>query len=307
MVIDVTLHERNCPSCGTRPTGAEKLSAKKRAEAMDLESLVSAWNGFFKERVFFSYERCPNCGLLYAPVFFTRPQLEKLYSQMPPNMDGVPTEALRKTQRGYFEMLKKHSGLRGGYIEIGPDVGFFIENCVREGNFDQYFLFEPNRAVEAVLAGVMNGASSHISHDMFGFSELPDAAASTAVMVHVLDHLLEPVEILTELRQKLTPGARLLIVTHDELSLLRKFIGAKWPAFCLQHPQIYNPASITLLLKKSGYDVIEVAKTVNYFPLSFLAKHALWAAGVKVQHIPPFMDITLGLKLGNIVTVATPA
>ena len=41
-------------------------------------------------------------------------------------------------------------------------------------------------------------------------------------MIQVLDHLLDPIATLTELRAKLLPDAKLLIVTHNEQSLLRK-------------------------------------------------------------------------------------
>ena len=125
-------------------------------------------------------------------------------------------------------------------------------------------------------------------------------------MIQVLDHLLDPVATLSELKTKLLPGAKLLLVTHNEQSLLRKLIGWKWPAFCLQHPQIYSPQSITQLLEKAGYTVNSIKRTKNYFQASFLLKHLLWALGIKVQTIPRILDFTVGLKLGNMITIATP-
>jgi len=141
---------------------------------------------------------------------------------------------------------------------------------------------------------------------MFGFSQIPDQSAGAAVMIQVLDHLLDPVATLSELRAKLLPDAKLLIVTHNEQSLLRKIVEWRWPAFCLQHPQIYNPNSITKLLRKAGYKVNSIEKTRNYFEFSFLLKHLLWAFGIKVKSVPSIFNFTIGLRLGNIVTVATP-
>ena len=141
---------------------------------------------------------------------------------------------------------------------------------------------------------------------MFGFSDIPDNSSSVAVMIQVLDHLLDPVATLAELKKKLLPNAKLLIVTHNEQSLLRKFVGWKWPAFCLQHPQIYSPESIRMLLEKSGYGVDSIARTKNYFQFSFLLKHLLWAFGLKVKSVPSIFDFTIGLKLGNMITIATP-
>jgi len=273
---------------------------------MRYSELVPNWNGFFKDKVFFSYKRCSNCGMLYAPIFFTPSQLEELYAQMPPNMDIVPVEALRKTQKGYFDIFKAHSALTGEYIEIGPDVGLFTENCVREGNFDRYWLFEPNRNVASALVTTMQGRPHEIIPDMFGFSTIPDGAASAAVMVHVLDHLLDPVATLRDLRQKLSPNSHLAIVTHDESSLLSRLFGKRWPAFCLQHPEIYNPRSMRRLLDTAGFEVLELRKTVNVFPVQFLLRNLLWALGWKVKNVPSFGSMTVGLKLGNMITIAAP-
>lgn len=298
---------RACPACGGKPpTVQTAISSQVKAESLGFDALFPYWNGFFKDKVFFSYARCDGCGLLYAPTFLNGPQLERLYGQMPPNMAEVPLEALRRTQRGYFEALKSCSDLEGGFIEVGPDIGLFTENCVREGRYDEYWLFEPNRDVLPALSKIVEGRKFHITHDMFGFSHVPDHAASTAVMIHVLDHLLDPVATLRELRQKLKPGARLLLVTHDESSLLRRLVGWRWPAFCLQHPQIYNPESMRVLLEAAGFEVLQQRKTVNFFQIGFLLKHLLWAFGMKVQSVPSFGQLTLGIKLGNMLTIATP-
>jgi len=97
-------------------------------------------------------------------------------------------------------------------------------------------------------------------------------------------------------------GGTLLIVTHNEASLLRRVLGAKWPPFCLQHPQVYSPASITRLIADAGYRQIEVGPTRNYFPIGFLIRQAAWTVGIKLDAVP-LPTVPVGLKLGNIVSV----
>lgn len=298
--------KRHCPICRKKTESSVEVFSKIKAEDLNYEKLVPYWNGFFKEKIFFSYARCDVCDLLFAPVFYRLDQLEALYGQMPPNMDVVPMPALLKTQRGYFEELKKNSTLKNSYIEIGPDVGIFTVNCVAEGSFDKYWLCEPNRVVANALADVVRNHSFVIIEDMFGFSAIPDQSAGAAVMIQVLDHLLEPIATLTELRKKLLPGGKLLLVTHNEKSLLRKVIGWRWPAFCLQHPQIYSPKSITKLLEASGYKIESIIRSKNYFEFSFLLKQLLWAIGIEISSIPKFLNFTVDLRLGNMITIATP-
>jgi hypothetical protein len=305
MSSDRYLH-RHCPVCQKNTHVINEVSSEKKAEDRDYEFLTPYWNGFFKEKIFFSYARCQECELLFAPIFYRPEQLEALYGQMPPNMDVVPMAALLRTQKGYFDALKKYSSLEGDYIEIGPDIGVFTVNCSREGRFNRYWLCEPNKAVAEALATVVAGNSYKIIEDMFNFEMIPDSSSSVAVMIQVLDHLLDPIETLQELKKKLVPNAKLLLVTHNEQSLLRKLVGWRWPAFCLQHPQIYSPDSITNLLEKSGYTVESINRTKNYFEFSFLLKHLLWAFGIKVKSVPNLFNFTIGLRLGNIATIASP-
>lgn len=307
MTVSQSYLIRQCPSCGAPAPSAAEISSPLPAETLDLETLTPHWDGFFKEKCFFSYHRCGTCELLFNKVFFTPAQLGELYSRMAPNMELVPLEALRKTQHGYFKQLKAHSELNGTFVEIGPDVGLFTENCVREGQFDEYWLFEPNVDVAPALSKTVAGKKHHIVHEMFGFDTIPQGTVSAVVMIHVFDHLLDPIQTLKELRTKLTPEARILIVTHDESSLLRKIVKWRWPAFCLQHPQIYNPKTIERILNAAGFDVVAQNKTVNYFPVAFLIKHLLWAFGIKIAKVPTLFGMQIGLKLGNLSTIAKPS
>jgi hypothetical protein len=299
--------KRPCPVCGSSKISKNIISTHKKAENLNFNSLKPYWNGFFKEKIIFSYARCNSCSLIYAPKFFSNNQLAKLYSQMSANMDIVPRNVLQKTQYGYFTYLKKNSPLIGNFMEIGPDIGLFTKFCVTEGNFKKFWLFEPNKAVRKNLIKVVNNNEFHIIDEMTNFKAVPANSIDAVVGIHVIDHLLDPVKILKNLSVKMKSSAKLLIVTHDEQSLLRRIFGWRWPAFCLQHPQIYNRSTVRSLLNASGFNVVGQYKTVNYFKLSFLLKHFFWALGIKIKSIPNFGDFTLGLKLGNIVTIATRA
>ena len=294
---------RNCPACGANGGTAEKSSAQP-AESLSLDELKPYWRGLFQEKVFFTYDRCGQCGLLYAPVFFDQAQLGELYSAMAPNMDAVPTDAIEATQRVYFEEATAGLGVSGNVLEIGPDVGYIVGHAAKDERFERFYLFEPNKAVHGELAAAANGRPYMISEDMNDLSAVPDGSVALALMVHVLDHLLDPRAMLEQIRKKLKPGGRVAIVTHNERSLLRSVMGKRWPPFCLQHPELYNPQSITRLLNSAGYGKVEVHGSKNYFPLSFMVRQAAYTAGLKLERVP-LPKIVLGLRLGNIMTIAS--
>ena len=110
---------------------------------------------------------------------------------------------------------------------------------------------------------------------------------------------------LQNIKKKLAPGAILLFITHDEHSLLAKVTQKKWPPYCLQHPQLFNSQSIHSLLEKAGLTMLTCEKTYNYFPVTYLMKHFLYLLGIKNMRLPKLEKIQIGLKLGNIATIAT--
>lgn len=297
---------RTCPTCHQEASpSAAQVAAKRPAESLTFEVLRDYWRGFFQEKVFFTYFRCNQCGVLFCPSFFDSTQLTNLYSNMPDNTAGVEQDTVRKTQEGYFRILKKYSDLQGQMLELGPDIGLFSEFCRKEGRFNYFWMFEPNVAVHSELKRRLEGVPTTISTELLSFVSVPDQSVDVVAMIHVLDHLLEPRKLLSELREKLRPGAKLMVVTHDESSLLTKLVRKGWPAYCLQHPQLYNPASMRNLLTESGFKVISVERTANSFPVFYLVRHLLWAIGLKKFWLPQLPWLRISLKLGNMCTIAT--
>jgi uncharacterized OB-fold protein len=65
MTASAFLH-RACPLCGSRDA-SDEVHSRRRAEAFGFEALRAYWWGL-KEKPFFSYHRCAQCGQLFAPV-----------------------------------------------------------------------------------------------------------------------------------------------------------------------------------------------------------------------------------------------
>ena len=232
---------RTCPSCTAAPSASQvAVASDPAAEAQPFEDLQQQWYGFFKKNSFFTYNRCSSCGMLYSPQYFTEPQLAQLYASMPPNMVEVSDGALERTQLGYFRELQRYSKLEGQFLEIGPDVGMFAEACVRFGHFTKFWMFEPNADAHAELRRRVGTADLYISTELLDLSDVPDGSIDAVAMIHVLDHILDPVGFLSELRPKLKREATLLIVTHDESSLLARVSRSRFPAYCLQRPSLQS-------------------------------------------------------------------
>lgn len=298
---------RPCPLCGATQLAPEAVVSRPSALELSFEELRAHWHGFFAKRVFFPYGRCASCGQLYCPVYFGAEQLAALYADMPDNTAGVDQATLRRTQGRYAATLRRHAPAAGDYLEVGPDIGLFAEAAVAGRDDATLYLFEPNRAVWPALDQRFGAGRCRLSDAMDDYGAVPDASIGAAAMVHVLDHALEPVALLRSIAAKLAPGGALAIVTHDESSLMARLLGPRWLPHCLQHPQLYRPATIAGAVAAAGLEVVEVSKTSNDFPLAYLVKHGLSAAGLPHGWVPAAQRPALALKLGNLITVARRA
>lgn len=84
-------------------------------------------------------------------------------------------------------------------------------------------------------------------------------------------------------------------------------LGRRWPPFCLQHPLLYNPHTISTLVSRAGFPVVQVRPSVNHFPIDFLARQAAQAAGMKLPCHLPLPRRAIGLRLGNMLAIAQAA
>jgi len=275
------------------------MHSRRQAESLPFDELASHWLGFFRERVFFTYARCDDCGLLYCPTYFSEEQLARLYASMPDNTAGVDLTLITRTQRRYAQLLLAGSDTTpGDYLELGPDIGLVMAEMLSARRFGHLWLLEPNVRAQPALRERAGATPLTIVESLDGVGAVPERTVACAAAVHVLDHLLEPLPLLRRLAERLTPGASLLAVTHDESSLLARVTRRGWPAYCLQHPQLYRPETLRALLTAAGLEAQPAQRTVNDFPIGYLLQHGLHAVGLRwpwrIPHGP-----AVPLRLGN--------
>ncbi len=294
---------RPCPTCGGTETTDGSIASPRPAETLELCELRRFWQGFFSEKVFFTYRRCAICSLLYARAYFHDEQLGSLYAEQLANMSVVTSATLGRTAKDYLNHLRRFAPLSGTYLEIGPDTGIFAGQCKGAGKFDRMLLFEPNHAVHDALRTAVHGVDMSIE-PYFQHDKVVEGSVNVATMVHVLDHVVDPIGLARLVRRTLKPDGVLFLVTHDERSLLARVLGGRWPAYCLQHPQLFNPRTMVRTLREAGYRDVRTIASTNFFPVAFLIQQLCLAAHIPEPHLPSWLSFDVGLRLGNFITVA---
>jgi len=301
-----TYFERQfCPLCGHPAADATPfMSSQPRAEDMPFDEKETLYRSYSSDRTFFTFYRCPSCQGLFCRTYFSEDQLQQLYTHQAENMSAVSLANRARTQQGYFRMLKKHAKLDGQLLELGPDIGLFTQCCVEQGHFEKFWLYEPNVDVHDALRKAMGQSEFFLTQRPYTASDMPEQSLSTAVLIHVLDHILNLESLLNDLHRSLKPGGLLFIVTHDEASLLSRLLRHRWPPYAICHTQLFSPVSITRSLKKFGFEVVSVEKCPNEFTIGYLANSLLTIMGV-TSASRVFPDILpVRVQLGNIATFA---
>lgn len=258
--------------------------------------------GLRKEQVFFSYFRCLDCKLLYCPWYFSADQLSKLYSEMPDNTMGEDKSTVSRTQSAYARWIFKNEIDNDSYLEIGPDIGLVAREVVKVSSPNKISLVEPNKAVwEELKENVKVVNEIEIADSV---SNLIGKYFSLIAGIHVYDHLLDPVQDLMEVRLRSSSNGNLALVVHNERSVLRFLMNKKWPPFCLQHPQLYNPKTLANLLSKSGWILVEVKRTANWYHFKHFIKLGTSIVGLPNGISRIFPNIEFPIKLGNLIALA---
>lgn len=295
---------RSCPNCGSSEIIRKPVGKSARpAEKLSFLEVKDSFVGLRSEQIFFSYFRCKNCSLLYCPWYFNSTQLDELYRDMPDNLMGEDKSTISKTQSGYVNWLSKHlSGVRN-YLEIGPDIGLVTRAVIERYGVSSALLVEPNVAVHQDLGKSASDVKTVEIVKYIQDSKMLDF--DLVVGIHVYDHLLSPTKDLLDIKSRCEEGAKLLIVVHNEKSLLRTLLGKKWPPFCLQHPQLYNPATLEELLRNSGWKLEAIGKSTNWWRLNHFFELGLKVLGLPARFARFLPKFEIPFKLGNTIALAT--
>jgi len=295
--------KRICPLCEqSNAKSTPVISSKNPAEFLTFNGTKKLFVGFRTAQTFFTFSRCTNCGLLYCPWYFSAKQLDELYSDMPDNLLGEDKSIISKTHQGYVKQISKKIKKSNVYLEIGPDIGLVTRSVIDELKPNKVILIEPNISVHKELLSNSSASADVVLID--NVNDLNNQSPDLIVGVHVYDHLLNPLEELIKLNSKSSNGAKIALVVHNEKSIIRKLLRKKWPPFCLQHPQLYNKKTIKQMLELSGWKIVSIQPTINWFSLRHFATMGGGLIGINPRYFSLIPNIQIPFKLGNIICIA---
>jgi 2-polyprenyl-3-methyl-5-hydroxy-6-metoxy-1,4-benzoquinol methylase len=227
-------------------------------------------NGQVRDNPDIKIKKCASCGLVFLDN--SSHIDEKFYESngmgktVPLGCNFAEVDILDTQKRFnlYQQELKdKH------VLDFGCGRGSFLAE-LREKNITPYlYALEPNQQHFGYLSSNFALYRS--------IEEIPAGSLDCITMFHVLEHLKDPLDILTKLYEKLNSGGKLIIeVPNSDDSLLSLYESDAFSKFTYWscHLYLFNSKTLEILIRKTSYKIDYIRQYQRYS----LSNHLYWLA-----------------------------
>jgi 2-polyprenyl-3-methyl-5-hydroxy-6-metoxy-1,4-benzoquinol methylase len=143
---------------------------------------------------------------------------------------------------------------RGTLLEVGPGFGTFAELATAAGAFSRVVAVEPTPE----LAQACRDRGVEVINKRIEDLDGEVGRADVVVAFEVIEHLFEPRRFLDNILSLIAPGGLLILSCPNGLGFDIAMLGARALAVDAEHVNLFNPASLTRLLKDCGFEVLKV-------------------------------------------------
>ncbi|MDP3561076.1 MAG: class I SAM-dependent methyltransferase [Legionellaceae bacterium] len=255
----------------------------------------------------YQINQCSGCDLRFSSPILDEQGVTALYCQSENgNISDGEFDNVRRTMYNYYDLAKPYIKARDKVLDIGCDVGYFLESAL-EDNFKEIHGLEPTTPARVIAEKLPN---SKISEKFYEAIEYEANYFDLVSMIHVLDHLVDPSIALKKAHHELKIGGLLIAVVHNSKSILGVMMGEKFPVYNLYHHYFFTKSTLRKLLESQGYEVIKVVSTKNCYSIGFfiqkipLLPSYIKDGMLKLAKCLSIHKITLNLPVGNIGVLA---
>jgi 2-polyprenyl-3-methyl-5-hydroxy-6-metoxy-1,4-benzoquinol methylase len=239
-----------------------------------LEDAENAFNYLTEKPCHYRIVDCANCGMTYSTPIFDEKKIIELYRTCSTEeaQGAAEEQAILVNMRRYLERLRCDSGIASGrLLDIGCGLGHLVAEA-RQMGYDAVGVDPSEQAIAE--ARRRSGPDSAIC-GTYSESLFPSGHFDLITLVHVIDHVVTPIEMLRAMHGHLRPGGHAFIATHNIGSLLAKLTGKGFIAWSVQHISYYTPATLAGSARAAGLEPVSQRGSLTTYPLVHFAKNGL--------------------------------
>jgi SAM-dependent methyltransferase len=219
---------------------------------------------------------CRTCGLVYVNPMFTdaeksalSPDLRRLHRSR--SAEQSPDRAFRQSQRRaarWSDLVAEFVQPGQRVLEVGSGDGAVLALLAARGARPTGL--DPDAEAAGTVAARLGVPVLPTTFERAELAEPVDAIA----MIHLIEHLWEPVDALRKARRLLRTGGLLLLETPN---ILRPKVGPR-RVFSLPHNYHFSPRTLCLALHRTGFS-LEAVRVFRRDSFQVVARRAEVASG----------------------------
>ncbi len=207
---------------------------------------------------------CTTCGHRQLARMPSEVELLELYVGARADHYVEEERGQRHTARAALLQIERHVPDRGRLLDLGCWVGFLLAEA-RDRGWEVTGV-EPS-VFAAAYAREVHGVEI-LEQDLLS-ADLPHAAFSAIVLGDVIEHLTDPLAALRHIASLLTPDGVLYMTVPDSGSPLARMMGRRWWSVIPTHVQYFSRHSLSLLMGRAGFDVLEITTAPKTFSVRY--------------------------------------
>ncbi len=174
-------------------------------------------------------------------------------------------DVLRGEFRAALRDLRKAGCSSGKLLELGCAYGFFLAEA--KVCFDVQGIEMGESAVRFCRTRGFDVEQGTLTEEYVGSRAPFDAV----VMLDVVEHLTEPDKAIELVHMAMKPGGKLMLTTGDWESAMSRVMGRNWRLMTPpQHTYFFSPRTMTAMLKRLGFEVVEYRKPWKTVPFGLI-------------------------------------
>ncbi|MBF0559337.1 MAG: class I SAM-dependent methyltransferase, partial [Nitrospirae bacterium] len=230
-------------------------------------------------------------------------KLKQLFSKMEGSSgqcleDMMSREALIKAEhfRNKIRKIEQYKKT-GRLLDVGCAEGAFLSAC-SSGSFELYGV-EPSEYIFPELKKAVPGANLY--NTTLLETKFPSNYFDVIVLINTIEHLWNPAEIIDEAHRILKEDGLLMIEIPDAGHWIARLMGKKWfPVLIPDHLVFFSKATMNSLLKKTGFEVLDITSSHKVVSLRLLLFHAGRVFRIGWSFLKLFKRIGLADKIVSI-------
>jgi len=217
----------------------------------------------------FKAAECKKCNFIFATEDDSKSQSysKDYYKAWGLVEDDIPAQTdLMKKATFTKKLLEIEKFTRPGRVlDIGCANGNFLE--VAKGRGWETYGAEIS---DYSSAGAEEKIGNNICRGDFLKAELKSNYFDLVTMFDVIEHFENPILALSKITEILKPDGLLCIVTPSLDSFSAKVMGSKWINYKKEHLAYFSKKSISNLLKKYGFEILELKSNTKYLNAGYI-------------------------------------